>query len=120
MARYTDVDKLIKELSTMYKKPTSAEDFVAVGYDKAIADVVVTAHKQPTADVRENVTARWVEMGENEDGTHNICCSACGKGKLKSRGHANSIYTYQKYKFCIECGAKMQNDKNHHIRLQTV
>ena len=49
----------------------------------------------------------WVEMGTNKDGTHNICCGHCGKGKLKSKGHANSIYTRDKYKFCIECGAKM-------------
>lgn len=48
---YIDGDKLIQELSTMYKEPTSTEDFMTIGYDKAIADVVVTAHRQPTADV---------------------------------------------------------------------
>ena len=49
----------------------------------------------------------WVEMGTNKDGTHNICCGFCGKGKLKSKGHANSYYTLNKYKYCIECGCWM-------------
>lgn len=50
---------------------------------------------------------KWVEMGANKDGTHNICCGVCGKGKIKSRGHANSQYTANKYKYCIECGQYM-------------
>lgn len=49
---------------------------------------------------------RWLEYGENKDGTHNIRCSKCGAG-LKSKGHANSYYTKHKYKYCRNCGAKM-------------
>lgn len=55
---YIDRDKLMKELSTMYKSPTSSEDFMTVGYDHAIADVVVTVHEQPTADVVEVVRCK--------------------------------------------------------------
>lgn len=57
--RPIDADKLIQELSTMYKQPTSSEDFMTVGYDKAIADVVVTTHRQPTADVTDRKVGKW-------------------------------------------------------------
>lgn len=49
---------------------------------------------------------RWLEYGENKDGTHNIRCSKCGAG-LKSKGHANSYYTKRKYRYCRNCGTKM-------------
>lgn len=49
---------------------------------------------------------KWMEMGTNADGTHNIKCSECGAG-YKTKGHANSILTKAKYKFCPRCGAKM-------------
>lgn len=48
----------------------------------------------------------WIEYGENKDGTHNICCSVCD-GFLKSKGHANSCYTRNKYRYCHNCGARM-------------
>lgn len=49
---------------------------------------------------------KWMEMGTNADGTHNIKCGECGAG-YKTKGHANSILTKAKYKFCPRCGAKM-------------
>ena len=52
----------------------------------------------------------WIEYGSNKDSTHNICCSVCGCG-IKSKGHANSIYTLSKYKFCPNCGTIMQELK---------
>lgn len=58
MSRLIDADALMTELSTMYKEPTSTEDFMTIGYDKAIADVVVTAHRQPTVDAVEVVRCR--------------------------------------------------------------
>ncbi len=53
----------------------------------------------------------WVELGQNKDGTHNICCGVCGVGKFKSRGHARSYYTRHKFKYCPNCGAKMNADR---------
>lgn len=50
---------------------------------------------------------KWLEMGTNKDGTHNIKCSKCGEG-YKTRGHARSIATKAKYKFCPNCGASME------------
>ena len=53
----------------------------------------------------------WVELGQNKDGTHNICCGVCGVGKFKSKGHARSYYTRHKFKYCPNCGAKMADRK---------
>lgn len=53
----------------------------------------------------------WIELGQNKDGTHNICCGVCGVGKFKSRGHARSYYTRHKFKYCPNCGAKMADRK---------
>lgn len=53
----------------------------------------------------------WIELGQNKDGTHNICCGVCGVGKFKSRGHARSYYTRHKFKYCPNCGAKMNADR---------
>lgn len=50
----------------------------------------------------------WIELGQNKDETHNICCGVCGVGKFKSKGHARSYYTRQKFKYCPNCGAKMK------------
>ena len=55
--RIIDADALIKELYTMYKSPTSME---VVGYDKAIADIVVTTYRQPTADVPDMKVGEWI------------------------------------------------------------
>lgn len=107
MARYIDADALIKELSTMYKEPTSTEDFMTVGYDKAIADVVVTAHRHPAADVRENVKATWCFT---PDGS--LICSACylnPTNRIIIDG--DTVYDMtpiRRYmKFCPNCGAEM-------------
>lgn len=66
--RYIDADALMTELSTMYKEPTSTEDFMTIGYDKAIADVVVTAHRQPTADAVEVIRCRYCRGWDRENG----------------------------------------------------
>ena len=64
----------------------------------------------PSADVAPVRHGKWIEYGENKDGTHNMRCSKCGAG-LKSKGHANSYYTKHKYRFCNNCGAKMDREE---------
>ena len=95
---YIDNDKLLKELSTMYK-PTITT--MALGYDHAIADVVVTVHEQPTADVQEVKHGEWI-IDEN-DPERDTQCSICGfvlddwiQGAL--------------YSFCPNCGADMRKE----------
>lgn len=63
----------------------------------------------PSVDVAPIKHGRWIEYGENKDGTHNICCSVCD-GFFKSKGHANSCYTRNKYRYCHNCGARMDGD----------
>lgn len=75
--RLIDADALMTELSTMYKEPTSTEDFMTIGYDKAIADVVVTAHRQPTVDAVEVVRCRdceWYKTHYSWDGKERKVC----------------------------------------------
>ena len=62
-----------------------------------------------SADVAPVRHGHWIEYGENEDGTHNICCSICD-GFIKSKGHANSCYTRNKYRYCHNCGARMDEE----------
>ena len=49
----------------------------------------------------------WIEMGQNENGTHNVKCNQCDNS-YKIHGHAKSIYTRYNYKFCPHCGARMK------------
>ena len=96
---YIDSDKLIKELFTMYKEPTSTEDFMTVGYDKAIADVVVTAHRQPTADVQEVKHGKWISRKNESKHKDWWTCSEC-QGRF-----------YYEWKFCPNYGEDMRKEK---------
>ena len=58
--------------------------------------------------LKDQKSGYWIEMGQNRDKTHNVICSECKAG-FKFRGHANSIHTKTKYKYCPSCGAKMEN-----------
>lgn len=96
MSRYIDADAVLREAS---KRFDYVDDF------EEVLDAI------PTADVRENVKGEWIEMGTNTDGTHNIKCSECGGG-YKTTGHARSLVTKVKYKFCPHCGADMRGADN--------
>ena len=96
---YIDGDKLMQELSTMYKEPTSTEDFMTIGYDKAIADVVVTAHRQPTADVVEVKHGEWIWQGSISEGCW--ICSECNHKFYQGYGNEN---------FCPNCGVDMREE----------
>jgi Pyruvate/2-oxoacid:ferredoxin oxidoreductase delta subunit len=52
----------------------------------------------------------WIEKNVNQDGTHNIYCSNCNN-YLKFKGHANSYNARTKLKYCPNCGAKMEENK---------
>ena len=54
----------------------------------------------------EGQTGNWIEYGINKDSTHSICCDQCG-GKIKSKGHAHSVYTANTYEYCPHCGSHM-------------
>jgi len=75
-------------LRTIYKWECYEEAERALGYDR-------------------RGMGEWIEMGQNEDGTHNICCSICGAG-YKTRGHARSYHTRERFRFCPHCGIPMK------------
>lgn len=74
------------------------------------AGLTAKINKIPSEDVAPVRHGRWIEYGENQDGTHNMRCSKCGAG-LKSKGHANSYYTKHKYRYCQNCGARMDEEE---------
>ena len=53
--------------------------------------------------------AHWIEGQTDNPNIHNILCSHCFNG-YPSKGHANSQYVKEKFKWCPSCGSKM--DKN--------
>lgn len=90
--RLIDVDALLDKLPKEYLGST----------------VHLLINNAPTVSA-DRPHGEWIEMGENEDGTHNIKCNQCGQG-YQTRGHAHSLNTREKYKFCPSCGAKMGGD----------
>ena len=89
MPRYIDADALMKELCD-FVRPSNNSDFAPVPNWN---DAVSLVESAPTADVRENVQALWI----NElSGTFE--CSNCGIWHSKSR-------------FCPNCGAVMGNGR---------
>lgn len=118
--RLIDADKLIQELSTMYKQPTSSEDFMTVEYDKAIADVVVTTYRQPSAEP-QRTKGEWIFVNKFR-GQHK--CSVCGVVAVQVRNgfhlesspsdntgeHAIVIDHYEEFlpDYCPNCGADMR------------
>ena len=59
--------------------------------------------------IEERKEGEWIELQQNDDGTHNIQCSVC-RFCFKSKGHARSYYTRKHYAFCPHCGAKMKGE----------
>ena len=57
----------------------------------------------------EPKTGHWIEGQINFQNIHNILCSCCFEG-YPSKGHANSQYTKEKFKYCPNCDAKMKED----------
>lgn len=94
-------DMLAFEAEIDFCNTFTSDDFIAEAKDY-FKDI-------PSADVAPVRHGRWIEYGENQDGTHNMRCSKCGTG-LKSKGHANSYYTKHKYRYCNNCGAKMDEE----------
>ena len=58
--------------------------------------------------VKRNIIhdTKWIELGTNKDGTHNIQCPNCGVAR-KVRGHARSWNNFHKNKYCGYCGQYM-------------
>ena len=95
MSRYIDADKLIEK----------ANQDGAYGYVSA-----EQIDNQPTADVRENVKGRWVEVVDrtemyDKEGVKTwgmlFQCNQCGFVLNAIEGHTGQ------YNYCPSCGAQM-------------
>ena len=62
-------------------------------------------HKQ------EPRTGHWIEIAQYSDAKHKIECSECGN-HIIDRGHANSFNVKNKYKYCPNCGCRMESEDN--------
>ena len=60
-------------------------------------EIYTTIHNMPSADVRENIHARW-----ESDGHGHIICSACKEANVST----------WKSRFCPMCGARMDEVKH--------
>ena len=93
MSRYIDADKAIKDCQSL--RETYLID------------------SQPTADVRENVKGRWVEVVDrtemyDKEGVKTwgmlFQCNQCGFILNAIEGHTGQ------YNFCPNCGAEMRGE----------
>ena len=53
----------------------------------------------------------WIEIAQYSDAKHKIECSECGN-HIIDRGHANSFNVKNKYKYCPNCGCRMESEDN--------
>ena len=80
-----------------------------LGWNNAITEQYKAIREIKTENIPsvDRPQGEWIEMGQNENGTHNVKCNQCHYG-YKMRGHAKSIDTERKYRFCPHCGARMK------------
>ena len=76
------------------------------GETQAFCELAIEALKQ------EPKIGHWIEIAQYSDAKHKIECSECGN-HIIDRGHANSFNVKNKYKYCPNCGCRMESeDKN--------
>lgn len=92
MSEYISREELIGRL---HKTELSTEQIRMLVYPKEA--VVGAIYDCPSADVRENIHARW-----ESDGYGHIVCSACKEANVST----------WKSRFCPMCGARMDEVKH--------
>lgn len=108
MKEYIDREGLIKFLDSLQQPKfpiTNGFKFIS------IIDAIKVVSERPTVDAKPIVHAHWIEGQTDNPKIHNILCSNCFNG-YPSKGHANSQYTKDRFKWCPSCGLKM--DENEH------
>lgn len=101
--RLVDADALIEKADYLFKSiNTETVDFMQIGYNHAVADVIAIAKNIPTADIMEQKRGKWEEHGEpNEYGEYTLwyyTCSRCGAVGIPQ------------HNYCPNCGAHMREE----------
>ena len=91
MSRYIDADKLCEGLKDMAKYQEPYKQSTILG-------VVGTIKNTRTADVVEVRHGEWKKL---YDKAPRYVCTAC-----------NHLYNNREYKFCPNCGAKMDGERS--------
>lgn len=106
MSRYIDADAL---------KPDYIVASTSTGTDCDRYVSLKQIMNAPTADVRENVKARWITMSD-ADGVY-YACSVCGED-IPRVSHFDiqfdlfpRLESINKTYFCPNCGAEMEKEK---------
>lgn len=98
MSRYIDADKL-KDLITEIDGGCANEK---TGFDIYTCEVFDLIDETPTADVRENVKGKWINISYFDSGyKQNKTCSKCKKTV------SGDVFDYN---FCPHCGADMRGE----------
>lgn len=71
----------------------------------AITMTECVMEQEPSEDVKPVVHAHWIERRVNNGNVH-CKCSHCGK-------EVSYPYAKKRWKYCIECGAKMDEEEKH-------
>lgn len=72
-------------------------------------DICLAIDDAPSADVRENVSARWIGMDSNSERYDDVRCSNCGRVYTVDAYHWCDIgFIKDDLKYCPNCGASMR------------
>lgn len=97
MSRYIDAERLYTALEQLYKD--NGWERMEVHF--SLSDMECNIHFMPTANVRENVTGKWLER----DRCH-IECPFCHSV------WADFENMVEYFNYCPQCGADLKGEKN--------
>ena len=99
MSRYIDANALIEAIKNELWDWKTLDDITATS---VLKQTITDIQNQPTADVRENVHARWIRHGiGHKNVPWGFDCSACGEWYVIDKSRLGE------YLFCPNCGAVM-------------
>ena len=113
MSRYIDMDAIQEFLEneikqTQFDMENSCGDeyyeMAAGARECALREMLSELNRKPTADVQEVRHGKWIRTVPTTPASYRRVCSLCGQIAIMIR---------EEYKYCPNCGAKMDlEDKN--------
>ena len=95
--RLIDADALIEKADYLFKsRNTETVDFMRIGYNHAVADVIAIAKNIPTADIMKRKKGKWEYVS-----FMTVRCSNCKEIFHELEGN----------NYCPNCGAKMEREE---------